>query len=398
MSENTEFVPELTLNPDGFPSFEEALAATEAPAAAAAAAAPTLEEDNTVIKESIDSQMSSLTEEERKQVEAFSKQIDITDTNTVLTYGAASQKHISDFSDTALNAVRTKDLGEVGDMLSDLVVELKGFNFDEKQKKGLFGLKKKAQHKIETLKADYAKAEVNVDKISEMLEKHQVVLMKDTAMLDKMYETNQGYFKELTMYILAGKTKLDECRTVTLPALQKKAEESGLPEDAQAASDFANMINRFEKKLYDLELTRMVSVQMAPQIRLIQNNDTLLVEKIQTSIVNTIPLWKSQMVLALGLYHSQQAMQAQHEVTEMTNELLKKNAEMLKTGSVEVAKESERGVVDIDTLVETNRMLIETLEEVQQIQRDGSARRHAAEAELGRIEGELKQKLLDLRR
>ena len=398
MSENTEFVPELTLNPDGFPSFEEALAATEAPAAAAAAAAPTLEEDNAVIKESIDSQMSSLTEEERKQVEAFSKQIDITDTNTVLTYGAASQKHISDFSDTALNAVRTKDLGEVVDMLSDLVVELKGFNFDEKQKKGLFGLKKKAQHKIETLKADYAKAEVNVDKISEMLEKHQVVLMKDTAMLDKMYETNQGYFKELTMYILAGKTKLDECRTVTLPALQKKAEESGLPEDAQAASDFANMINRFEKKLYDLELTRMVSVQMAPQIRLIQNNDTLLVEKIQTSIVNTIPLWKSQMVLALGLYHSQQAMQAQHEVTEMTNELLKKNAEMLKTGSIEVAKESERGVVDIDTLVETNRMLIETLEEVQQIQRDGSARRHAAEAELGRIEGELKQKLLDLRR
>ena len=397
MSENTEFVPELTLNPEGFPSFEEAVAAAEAPAAAAAAA-PTTEEDNAVIRESIETQMSSLTEEERKQVEAFSTQIDITDTNTVLTYGAASQKHISDFSDTALNAVRTKDLGEVGDMLSDLVVELKGFNFDEKQKKGLFGLKKKAQHKIETLKADYAKAEVNVDKISEMLEKHQVILMKDTAMLDKMYETNQGYFKELTMYILAGKKKLDECRTVTLPALQKKAEESGLPEDAQAASDFANMINRFEKKLYDLELTRMVSVQMAPQIRLIQNNDTLLVEKIQTSIVNTIPLWKSQMVLALGLYHSQQAMQAQHEVTEMTNELLKKNAEMLKTGSIEVAKESERGVVDIETLVETNRMLIETLEEVQQIQRDGSAKRHAAEAELGRIEGELKQKLLDLRR
>ena len=398
MSEKTDFVPELTLSPEGFPSFEDALAASEAPAAAAAAAAPTLEEDNAAIKESIDSQMSSLTEEERKQVEAFSKQIDITDTNTVLTYGAASQKHISDFSDTALNAVRTKDLGEVGDMLSDLVVELKGFNFDEKQKKGLFGLRKKAQHKIETLKADYAKAEVNVDKISEMLEKHQVILMKDTAMLDKMYDTNQGYFKELTMYILAGKTKLDECRTVTLPALQKKAEESGLPEDAQAASDFANMINRFEKKLYDLELTRMVSVQMAPQIRLIQNNDTLLVEKIQTSIVNTSPLWKSQMVLALGLYHSQQAMQAQHEVTEMTNELLKKNAEMLKTGSVEVAKESERGVVDIETLAETNRMLIETLEEVQQIQRDGSAKRHAAEAELGRIEGELKQKLLDLRR
>ena len=398
MSANTEFVPELTLTPSGFPSFEDALAAAEAPAAAAAAAAPTAEEDNAAIRESIEAQMSSLSAEELKQVESFAQQIDITDTNTVLVYGAASQKHISDFSDTALSAVRTKDLGEVGDMLSDLVVELKGFNVDEKQKKGLFGLKKKAQFKIETLKADYAKAEVNVDKIAEMLEKHQVVLMKDTAMLDKMYETNQGYFKELTMYILAGKKKLDECRTVTLPALQKKAEETGLPEDAQAASDYANMINRFEKKLYDLELTRMVSIQMAPQIRLIQNNDTLLVEKIQTSIVNTIPLWKSQMVLALGMYHSQQAMQAQHEVTEVTNELLKKNAEKLKTGSIEVAKESERGVVDIETLVETNRMLIETLEEVQQIQRDGSAKRHAAEAELGRIEGELKQKLLDLRR
>ena len=398
MSENTEFVPELTLTPSGFPSFEDALAAAEAPAAAAAAAAPTAEEDNAAIRESIEAQMSSLSAEELKQVESFAQQIDITDTNTVLVYGAASQKHISDFSDTALSAVRTKDLGEVGDMLSDLVVELKGFNVDEKQKKGLFGLKKKAQFKIETLKADYAKAEVNVDKIAEMLEKHQVVLMKDTAMLDKMYETNQGYFKELTMYILAGKKKLDECRTVTLPALQKKAEETGLPEDAQAASDYANMINRFEKKLYDLELTRMVSIQMAPQIRLIQNNDTLLVEKIQTSIVNTIPLWKSQMVLALGMYHSQHAMQAQHEVTEVTNELLKKNAEKLKTGSIEVAKESERGVVDNETLVETNRMLIETLEEVQQIQRDGSAKRHAAEAELGRIEGELKQKLLDLRR
>ena len=393
MAENTEFVPELTLTPAGFPTISDAaVAVAEAPAV------PTTEEDTAVIKESIENQMNTLTEKERQQVETFAKQIDITDTNTILTYGAASQKHISDFSDNALNAVRTKDLGEVGDMLSDLVVELKGFNFDEKQKKGLFGLKKKAQNRIESIKADYAKAEVNVDKISEMLEQHQVTLMKDTAMLDKMYETNQGYFKELTMYILAGKTKLDECRSVTLPALQKKAEESGLPEDAQAASDYANMINRFEKKLYDLELTRMVSVQMAPQIRLIQNNDTLLVEKIQTSIVNTIPLWKSQMVLALGLYHSQQAMEAQHEVTEMTNELLKKNAEMLHTGSVNVAKESERGVVDIETLVETNKKLIETLEEVQQIQREGSAKRHAAEAELGRIEGELKQKLLDLRR
>ena len=390
MAENNEFVPQLTLTPDNFAG--AAAAVQEAPAAY------TTEQDATAIADSMAQQKSSLTAEEQAMVDSFAKQIDITDTNTVLTYGAASQKHISDFSDTALNAVRTKDLGEVGDMLSDLVVELKGFNYDEKEKKGFLGLRKKAANKIESMKADYAKAEVNVDKITEMLEKHQVTLLKDTAMLDKMYDTNQGYFKELTMYILAGKQRLEECRSTTLPALQKKAEESGLPEDAQAASDYANMINRFEKKLYDLELTRMVSVQMAPQIRMIQNNDTLLVEKIQTSIVNTIPLWKSQMVLALGLYNSQQAMQAQHEVTEMTNALLKKNAEMLKTGSIEIAKESERGVVDIETLTDTNRMLIETLEEVQQIQRDGSAKRHAAEAELGRIEGELKQKLLDLRR
>lgn len=392
MAENNEFVPQLTLNPDAM----GAAAAAAAPEPAAPAF--TLEQDNAAIADSVASQKKSLSAEEQAMVDAFAKQIDITDTNTILTYGSASQKHISDFADSALSTVRTKDLGEVGDMLSDLVVELKGFNFDEKEKKGLFGLRKKAANKMEGLKADYAKAEVNVEKITEMLEKHQVTLMKDTAMLDKMYETNQGYFKELTMYILAGKQRLEECQTVTLPALQKKAQETGLPEDAQAASDYANMINRFEKKLYDLEVTRMVSVQMAPQIRLLQNNDTLLVEKIQTSIVNTIPLWKSQMVMALGLYNSQQAMQAQHEVTEMTNALLKKNAEMLKTGSVEIAKESERGVVDIETLTETNRMLIDTLEEVQQIQRDGSAKRHAAEAELGRIEGELKQKLLDLRR
>lgn len=379
---DTEFVPELTLNPTGFAS-----------AAATATAPEAAQEQSAALPEA-----SNLTEEEQKIVSDFAKQIDITDTNTILTYGAASQKHIADFSDTALNAVRTKDLGEVGDMLSDLVVELKGFNYDENEKKGFLGLRKKAKNSIESIKADYAKAEVNVDKISEMLEKHQITLLKDTAMLDKMYETNQGYFKELTMYILAGKKKLEECKNETLPALQEKAASSGLPEDAQAANDFANMINRFEKKLYDLELTRMVSVQMAPQIRMIQSNDTLLVEKIQTSIVNTIPLWKSQMVLALSLYHSEQAMQAQHEVSEMTNELLKKNAEMLKTGSVEIAKESERGVVDIETLTQTNKMLIETLEEVQQIQRDGSAKRRAAEAELGKMEGELKQKLLDLRK
>lgn len=378
----SEYVPKLTLDPTGA-------------AAAAAETEATNEERN---KNAVILELEQLTPEEQKVVVDFSKQIDITDTNTVLTYGAASQKQISDFSDSALQAVRTKDMGEVGDMLSDLVVELKGFDFDEVgETKGFLGIKRRIKKQIEELKADYAKAEVNVDKIAEMLEKHQITLMKDTAMLDKMYDTNQAYFKELTMYILAGKQKIEECKNVTLPALQKKAEESGLPEDAQAANDFANMINRFEKKIYDLELTRMISVQMAPQIRLIQNNDAMLIEKIQTSLVNTIPLWKSQMVLALGQYHAQQAMEAQREVTDMTNALLKKNAEMLKQGSIEIAKESERGIVDIETLTNTNQMLIETLEEVQQIQKDGSVKRKEAEAELGRIEGELKQKLLNLR-
>ena len=378
----SEYVPKLTLDPMG--------AAAEAAATEAAA------EDRD--KNAVVLEIDQLTPDEQKMVIDFSQQIDITNTSAVLTYGAASQKQISDFSDSALQAVRTKDMGEVGDMLSDLVVELKGFDFDEAgEKKGFLGFKRRVKKQIEELKADYAKAEVNVDKIAEMLEKHQITLMKDTAMLDKMYETNQAYFKELTMYILAGKKKLEECKNETLPALQKKAETSGLPEDAQAANDFANMINRFEKKIYDLELTRMISVQMAPQIRLIQNNDTMLIEKIQTSLVNTIPLWKSQMVLALGQYHSQQAMEAQREVTNMTNELLRKNAEMLKQGSIDIAKESERGIVDIETLTNTNQMLIETLEEVQKIQQEGSVKRREAEAELGRIEGELKQKLLNLR-
>lgn len=380
MEDLNGFVPQLTLDPTG-----------------AAAAVAEEEQDNAERdKNAVKLDIESLSPEEQKVVNDFASQIDITDTNAVLVYGAASQKHIADFSDSALGAVRTKDLGEIGDKLSDLVVELKGFKFDEEEKKGFLGLRKKTKSKIEDLKADYAKAETNVDNIVKMLEDHQVTLMKDTAMLDKMYDLNQNYFKELTMYILAGKKKLEECNNVTLPALKEKAERSGLPEDAQAANDYANMVNRFEKKLYDLELTRMISVQMAPQIRLIQNNDSLLVEKIQTSIVNTIPLWKNQMVLSLGMYHSQQAMQAQHEVTETTNELLKKNAEMLKTGSIEVAKESERGVVEIETLQQTNQMLIDTLEEVQQIQKDGKEKRVAAEAELGRIEGELKQKLLNL--
>ena len=342
--------------------------------------------------------LSQLNEAEQKAVHDFSQKIDITDTNAVLTYGAASQKNIADFSASTLDNVRTKDMGEVGDMLSDLVVQLKGFNYGENEKKGLFGLGKKIRNQIATMKAEYDKTSVNVDKISEMLEKHQYTLLKDAAMLDKMYELNQAYFKELTMYILAGKEKLKECNEVLLPQLKRKAEESGKPEDAQAVNDFANLINRFEKKLYDLEITRTISIQMAPQIRLLQNNDSLMVEKIQTSIVNTIPLWKSQMVLALGLHHSQQAMEAQREVTNMTNELLRKNADMLKTGTIEIAKESERGVADIETLQETNRKLIETLEEVRSIQTEGAAKRKAAEEELGRIEGELKQKLLDLRK
>ena len=339
-----------------------------------------------------------LNEAEQKAVHEFAQKIDITDTNAVLTYGASSQRNIADFSTSTLDNVRTKDMGEVGDMLSDLVVQLKGFDYGENEKKGLFGLGRKIRNQIASLKAEYDKTSVNVDKIAELLEKHQYTLLKDAAMLDKMYELNQAYFKELTMYILAGKEKLKECNEVILPKLKEKAEQSGKPEDAQAVNDFANLINRFEKKLYDLEITRTISIQMAPQIRLLQNNDSLMVEKIQTSIVNTIPLWKSQMVLALGLHHSQQAMEAQRDVTNMTNELLKKNAEMLKTGTIEIAKESERGVADIETLQATNRNLIETLEEVRTIQTEGSTRRKAAEQELGRIEGELKQKLLDLRK
>jgi len=376
-----EYIPTLTLDPDG-----------TAAAAAAAQVQEQAREENAVKLE-----LNQLSEAEQKAVLDFAEKIDITDSNAVLTYGAAAQKNIAEFSGATLNSVRTKDMGPVGDMLSDLVVELKGFNYDETEKKGLFGLRKKIKNQIENYKAQYAKAEVNVDKISDMLQQHQVTLLKDVATMDKMYDMNQTYFKELTMYILAGKQKLQACRDEMLPALRKKAEETGLPEDAQAANDYANMINRFEKKLYDLELTRTISVQMAPQIRLLQNNDSLMVEKIQTSIVNTIPLWKSQMVLALGLSHSQQAMEAQREVTNLTNELLKKNADALKTGSIEVARESERGIVDLETLKQTNQTLIETLEEVKSIQAEGSAKRHEAEQELTRIEGELKQKLLELR-
>jgi uncharacterized protein YaaN involved in tellurite resistance len=341
--------------------------------------------------------MEKLTDAEKAAVLNFAKQIDIKDSNTVLQYGAGAQKNIADFSASTLNNVRTKDMGEIGDMLGGLVVELRGFDLDPSEKKGIFGLFKRAGNKIEEMKVQYDKAEVNVEKIAEMLEKHQITLLKDVAVLDKMYELNQAYFKELAMYIIAGKRRLEEARTTELAALQKKAQESGLPEDAQAANDYANMCSRFEKKIHDLELTRIISIQMAPQIRLIQNNDSLMIEKIQTSIVNTIPLWKSQMVLALGMYHSKQAMEAQREVTNVTNELLRKNAEALKTGSIETAREAERGIVDLETLKSTNQMLIETLETVRQVQTEGSQKRREAEVELGRIEGELKKKLLEIK-
>jgi len=381
-----EYVPTLTLDPDSDSS----------PTAVAIPAANALElSKDEPAANTLD--ISQLSEEEQKQVHDFADKIDITNTNAVLTYGAASQRNIANFSENTLKSVRSKDMGEVGKMLSGLVVELRGFNNTGEEKGGFLGLKRKIRNKIANMKAEFAKVSVNVDKISEMLEKHQVTLLKDAAMLDKMYDVNQAYFKELTMYILAGKQKLEECKNVVLPELHAKAQESGQPEDAQAANDYANMINRFEKKIHDLELTRMISIQMAPQIRLVQNNDVLMVEKIQTSIVNTIPLWKSQMVLALGMHNAQQAMEAQRAVSNMTNELLTKNAEMLKTGTVEITKESERGIVDMETLINTNRMLIDTLEDVRSIQSEGSQRRAAAEVELGRIEGELKDKLLELR-
>ena len=310
--------------------------------------------------------------------------------------GAAAQKNVAGFSENALASVRTKDLGEIGESLSELVVELKGFG-EEEEKKGLFGLFKKAGNKLESMKAEYSKVEANVDRISRELEQHQVVLMKDVAMFDQMYELNLKYYKELTMYILAGKKKLEAVRTTELPALKAKAEQTGAQEDAQRYNDMAQMCDRFEKKLHDLELTRMISVQMGPQTRLLQNNDILMVEKIQSSLVNTIPLWKSQMVLALGMEHSRQATAAQSAVTEMTNELLKKNADLLKMGTIQTAKEAERSIVDIETLQHTNQQLISTLDEVLNIQRDGAAKRKAAEVELGRIEGELKQKLMELR-
>ena len=341
---------------------------------------------------------SMLTAEEQRIVHEFAGKIDITNPNLSLEYGAGAQKNVADFSDAALAAVRTKDLGEVGDMITSLIVELKGFNPEEEEKKGLFGLFKKTGAKIEVLKSKYDKASVNVDKISRQLEEHQRTLMKDVVILDQMYDRNLDYFKQLTMYILAGEERLAQERTTTLVELRERAARSGLAEDAQRARDFEEMCQRFEKKLHDLKLTRTIALQMGPQIRLLQNNDTLMSEKIQTSLVNTIPLWKSQMVLALGLTHSQQALQAQQAVTDMTNELLRRNADRLKTATVETARESERSIVDIETLQHTNEQLISTLDEVLQIQTEGQQRRAAAEQELHKIEAELRKKLLETRK
>ena len=334
--------------------------------------------------------------EEQKMVNDFAEKIDITNSQMVLQYGAASQKKLSDFSETALSRVKTKDMGETGELITSLISELQGFDATTEQPKGIFGFFKKTSNSIEQLKTRYDSADKNVERIKAQLEDHQVTLMKDITMLDKMYELNLVYFKELTMYILAGKKKLAEVRANDLKAAQEKAQRTQLPEDAQAARDLADLCDRFEKKLYDLELTRNVSIQMGPQIRLIQSNDTMMAEKIQTTIVNTIPLWKNQMVLALGIAHSQQAMQAERAVTDATNELLKKNAATLKQGTIEIAKESERGIVDIETLQQTNKQLIETLDELNKIRADGKAKRANAEQELGRIEGELRQKMLEI--
>ena len=379
---NVPAAPSLTL--DAAPTLTMDPAADEKVIAESKKATPVQVEDT------------PLSPEERKMVNDFAEKIDITNSQMVLQYGAASQKKLSDFSETALSRVKTKDMGETGELITSLISELQGFDATTEQPKGIFGFFKKTANSIEQLKTRYDSADKNVERIKAQLEDHQVTLMKDITMLDKMYELNLEYFKELTMYILAGKKKLAEVRANDLKAAQEKAQRTQLPEDAQAARDLADLCDRFEKKLYDLELTRNVSIQMGPQIRLIQSNDTMMAEKILTTIVNTIPLWKNQMVLALGIAHSQQAMQAERAVTDATNELLKKNAATLKQGTIEIAKESERGIVDIETLQQTNKQLIETLDELNKIRADGKAKRANAEQELGRIEGELRQKMLEI--
>ena len=381
----------LTLNPT--------VAAPEA-ATAVAAAEEAISEAETIVQQvQADTvNVQQFSEEEQQMIDAFSKQIDITDANLVFSYGAAAQQNISQFSDAALKNVKTKDLGEVGDAIADLVTELRGFDADEEESKGFFGFFKKQRDNVTTMKAKYDETEVNVNKIVEALEGHQIQLLKDIAMLDRLYDQNLTYFKELSMYIVAGKKRLEEFRANEMKAAYDKAEASGLPEDAQAAKDLSDKGDRFEKKLYDLELTRNISIQMAPQIRMIQSSNQLMAEKIQTSIVNTIPLWKNQMVMALGIAHTQKAMEAQRSVTDLTNELLKKNAEKLHMASVESAKEAERGIIDIETLKHTNKMLIDTMDEVLNIQQTGREKRRAAEQELATIENELRQKMLETRK
>ncbi len=389
MSDNLDFeqVNDFDLNADSTPTLT--LGNETTVPATSNVQVPVNEQDNL--------QMESLTPEERKQVENFSKTIDITDSAVIMQYGAGSQKKIADFSESALKNVRSKDMGEVGGLLSSMVTELQNFEKDD-NKGGFLGFFKKQKNKVEALKNKYATAEVNINKIVDSLEAYQVTLMKDIAMLDKMYDVNKDYFKELSMYILAGKQKIERARNEELPALIQKSQQTGLPEDTQAANDFAQMIDRFEKKIHDLELTRVIAIQMAPQIRLVQNNDTLMAEKIQSSLVNTIPLWKSQMALSLGIAHSAEAVEAQRAVTNMTNQLLTKNSEMLKSESVRIAEESERGIVDIETLKKTNEDLISTFDEVLQIQRTGREKRAQAEQEIQQIESDLKNKLLDLSR
>lgn len=377
----TPAAPQITLTLDGTP-----------------APAPTIQpvdKKNPLVEQA--EQRTAFSPEEQKQIDEFAQKIDITDTNLVFQYGAACQQNIASFSDSALQNVRTKDLGEVGDIIGGLVTELKGFTIEEEEPRGILGFFKKSANQIEQLKARYDKAEVNVNKICNTLEDHQVQLLKDISMLDQMYELNPRYFKELSMYIAAGKQRLKQVRETDVAQAFAKAQASGLPEDAQAAKDLSEKCDRFEKKLYDLELTRNISIQMAPQIRLLQNNDSLMAEKIQSSLVNTIPLWKSQMVLALGLANAESAMRAQRAVTDVTNELLRKNAERLRTGTLETARESERGIVDIETLKATNETLISTLDEVMTIQQQGREKRRQAEVELANIENQLKNKLLEIR-
>ena len=382
-NEFKDFTTTPTLTFDVAPETKEAPAPAASSELAEQAADPAFSENN-------------LTPEELQMVNEFSQKIDLHNSQAILQYGVGTQKKMADFSEAALNNVRTKDLGEVGNMLSSLVIDLKSFDVTE-QDKGFKGLFKKSSNKITSMKAKYDKAEVNVNNVCTALENHQVTLMKDIALLDKMYAVNLTYFKELSMYILAGKKKLEEVRNGELAAAVAKANASNLSEDAQAAKDLQSMCDRFEKKIHDLELTRMISIQTAPQIRMVQNNDTLMAEKIQSTIVNTIPLWKSQMVLALGIEHSAQAAKAQREVTDMTNELLRKNADILKTATIDTAKESERGIVDLETLKHTNESLISTFDEVLKIQTEGREKRRNAEAEMQRMEDELKKKLLEIR-